>query len=197
MFCPQCKSEYRSGFIVCNDCNVNLVDTLPSENTEKEQYVQYVDVLHTFNPADISYIKSILDCEGIIYYFKGEHFSRIDPMIEPARLMVEESQVDRVKELLRDSDLSFMTIDLYGTKQKIHKDTHSEMVTRKASVNRINSFITSIFIGYVILYVAVAIVSVISAMAFSSEHTLWGWICLVLVSGIILLRWVFRHLKNI
>lgn len=31
MFCPVCKYEYRSGFTHCNDCDVDLVDALPSE----------------------------------------------------------------------------------------------------------------------------------------------------------------------
>ena len=26
MFCPKCKYEYREGFYVCSDCNVDLVD---------------------------------------------------------------------------------------------------------------------------------------------------------------------------
>jgi len=31
MFCPVCKYEYRRGFTHCNDCDVDLVDALPSE----------------------------------------------------------------------------------------------------------------------------------------------------------------------
>jgi hypothetical protein len=31
MFCPQCKAEYRVGFIRCSDCHVALVDHLPVE----------------------------------------------------------------------------------------------------------------------------------------------------------------------
>ncbi len=31
MFCPVCKYEYRRGFTRCNDCDVDLVDALPSE----------------------------------------------------------------------------------------------------------------------------------------------------------------------
>lgn len=30
MFCPQCKAEYRDGFYVCTDCNVQLVTEIPS-----------------------------------------------------------------------------------------------------------------------------------------------------------------------
>jgi len=31
MFCPVCKYEYRRNFTRCNDCDVDLVDALPSE----------------------------------------------------------------------------------------------------------------------------------------------------------------------
>jgi Putative prokaryotic signal transducing protein len=31
MFCPQCKAEYRVGFIRCSDCDVELVEHLPVE----------------------------------------------------------------------------------------------------------------------------------------------------------------------
>jgi hypothetical protein len=28
MFCPECKTEYRPGFIHCSDCNVDLVESI-------------------------------------------------------------------------------------------------------------------------------------------------------------------------
>src|SRR6266853_2018667 len=31
MYCPQCKAEYRPGFTRCSDCEVDLVEVLPSE----------------------------------------------------------------------------------------------------------------------------------------------------------------------
>ena len=34
MFCPVCKYEYRRGFTHCNDCDVDLVDALPSEEVD-------------------------------------------------------------------------------------------------------------------------------------------------------------------
>lgn len=31
MHCPNCRSEYQSGFTWCKDCDVALVDELPAE----------------------------------------------------------------------------------------------------------------------------------------------------------------------
>jgi len=36
MFCPNCRFEYRSGFARCNDCDVDLVDELPTEAESEE-----------------------------------------------------------------------------------------------------------------------------------------------------------------
>lgn len=30
MFCPACKAEYRSGFTICSDCHIALVQELPT-----------------------------------------------------------------------------------------------------------------------------------------------------------------------
>jgi hypothetical protein len=33
MFCPQCRMEYREGFVECSDCQIPLVDRLPEPGT--------------------------------------------------------------------------------------------------------------------------------------------------------------------
>jgi hypothetical protein len=33
MFCPQCQTEYREGFVECADCHVGLVDRPPEPGT--------------------------------------------------------------------------------------------------------------------------------------------------------------------
>ncbi len=110
MFCPKCRTEYREGFYVCVDCNSDLIDELPTE--EKPEFIDYVEVMGTYNPADVALIKSILDAEDITYYFNAEHFMYVRPLAEPARLMVKTDEAERAKEILRDLDLAITGIDL-------------------------------------------------------------------------------------
>jgi hypothetical protein len=36
MFCPECRVEYRPGFRRCSDCDVDLVEVLPEEESSEE-----------------------------------------------------------------------------------------------------------------------------------------------------------------
>jgi ribosomal protein S16 len=116
VFCPKCRTEYREGFNVCVDCNSDLVDELPPE--EVPEFTEYVEVLGTYNPADVALIKSILDAENITYYFNAEHFMYVRPLGEQVRLMVKKDEAEKAKEILRDLDLAILGIDL----RKGHSD---------------------------------------------------------------------------
>jgi hypothetical protein len=110
MFCPKCRAEYREGFSLCLECNTALVDTLPPE--EKPEFVEYVEIMGTYNPADVALIKSILDAEKITYYFNAEHFMNVRPLAEPVRLMVKADDAQKARELLRSLNLAVTGIDL-------------------------------------------------------------------------------------
>ena len=110
MFCPRCRTEYREGFSVCVDCDSDLVDELPPE--EKPEFIEYVEIMGTYNPADVALIKSILDAENITYYFNAEHFMYVRPLAEPVRLMVKTDEAEKAKEILRDLNLAITGIDL-------------------------------------------------------------------------------------
>ena len=110
MFCPKCRAEYREGFYTCADCNVDLVNELPPE--PEPEYVEYKEVMATYNPADIAFLKSLLDAESITYFFHGEHFTYVRPFADPARLMVKKDEVELARELLKDLRLSYMGINL-------------------------------------------------------------------------------------
>jgi formate-dependent nitrite reductase cytochrome c552 subunit len=111
MYCPKCKAEYRPGITVCADCGVPLVYELPKEEPKEKHEIgpnaRLVELLATFNHADIAIIKSILDDAGIEYYFKGDHTIMTRPYVDPARLLVKKGQVDEVKDLLKDLNLKY------------------------------------------------------------------------------------------
>jgi hypothetical protein len=108
MFCPQCKSEYVDGITECADCRVPLVATLPPEPDHSEG--RYVRVLSTYNAADIAIVKSILDDAEIDYYFSGESFNELSPLIQPAVLYVIDEQEEDAREALRGVDLRYMAL---------------------------------------------------------------------------------------
>ncbi len=108
MFCPSCRAEYKGGITRCSDCDVDLVGELPPESGP--EWVEFGEVLSTYNLADIALIKSILDETGMKYYFENENFVHVSPLALPARLMVPRNQVEKTMELLRDMDLAFMGV---------------------------------------------------------------------------------------
>ncbi len=102
MFCPHCKAEYREGFSRCADCGIDLVDGKPPATEDPVGYVEMVEVFSTYNPGDIAVIKSILDGEGIHYYFQGENTNLMVGGGAYARLLVKSDQVERVKDILQE-----------------------------------------------------------------------------------------------
>lgn len=110
MFCPKCGAEYREGFTECADCRVPLVWDKPPEPRLEVEYVEYEEVLRTFNPADIALIRSVLDAEGITHFIKGEHFILVRPLADPAALMVKKDEADRAREILKELDLKYRGI---------------------------------------------------------------------------------------
>jgi hypothetical protein len=105
MFCPNCKSEYREGFSECADCGTALVSELPSDNNEDDvSYAGMVEVYSTYNQGEIAFIKSMLDAEGITYYFQGENPMMMIAAGSYARLLVQTDQADHVREILQISN---------------------------------------------------------------------------------------------
>ncbi len=110
MFCPECRSEFIEGIAVCPECEVNLINELPP--VPEPEFIDFEEILATYNPADIALLKSILDSEEITYFFKGENFQHIRPWADPARLMIRKDQVAIVADLIKDLELSYMGINL-------------------------------------------------------------------------------------
>ncbi len=108
MFCPQCKTEYVKGIAECADCKIPLVSKQPAEPDHEKG--DYVGVLSTYNAADIAIVKSILDDAQIDYFFQGEVFNVMRPLIQPAVLFVSREQEEEAREALRGIDLRYMGI---------------------------------------------------------------------------------------
>ena len=96
MYCPSCRAEFREGFFRCEDCDADLVETLPEERVKPG----YVELATVFTEGEIALIKANLDQAGIDYYFHGEQAHRLAPLPFGARLMVREDQKEEAEALL-------------------------------------------------------------------------------------------------
>jgi hypothetical protein len=101
MYCPECKTEYVEGILLCADCGVALIPELPVELSNSIGDDEYEGILTNLNASDIAIIKSLLDSESIDYYIHGEFSS----VFVVHSLMVSKSQVDEAKEILKDLEL--------------------------------------------------------------------------------------------
>jgi hypothetical protein len=61
-----------------------------------------IEVFSTYNQGDIAFIKSVLDGEDIHYYFQGESTLMMVAAGSYARLLVEENQAERVRDILQE-----------------------------------------------------------------------------------------------
>ena len=103
MFCPKCKAEYIEGVNSCTDCNIPLVDKLQIEPTEasSKEYIKFEEIMYTYSPTDIAFIKSLFDAHNIRYNIQGEHFLQLRPLFQPVGIRVDATQVEEAKELLK------------------------------------------------------------------------------------------------
>ncbi len=108
MFCPVCRSEYVEGVTECHDCRVPLVKVL--KDPLDEPPIEFEEVLQTYNQGDIAVIRSLLDNEDIQYFFRGEIFNLVDPLIQPAKLHVRKDQSKRVREMLANLNVTFLGV---------------------------------------------------------------------------------------
>jgi hypothetical protein len=106
MFCPKCKAEYREGYYKCADCGTDLVAQLSDEPAEEAVFDNPVEVFSTYQQSEVAFIKSILEGEGIPFFFQGESPLLIIGAGSYARLFVNATDADRVKELLHEMELS-------------------------------------------------------------------------------------------
>lgn len=111
MYCPECGSEYREGFMQCADCEVPLVDTPPQE-PDHHPDARFVTVLETGDPGEIALAESILMEAQIPYYKKGDQIQDLfalgrlpfgfNPVTGPVELRVSEENVEAAHEALEE-----------------------------------------------------------------------------------------------
>ena len=73
----------------------------------------YVELIRTYNPADVGLIQSILESADILHYVHGERFSTLRPLLQPARIMVAEDRLEEAEELI--SQIHPVIVPLAGT----------------------------------------------------------------------------------
>ncbi len=108
MFCPECGAEYREGVTGCADCNVGLVEQLPSE--PKIGWRELITVLETADENLVVVAKGILEGAGIPYLAKADRLqdligwgrfgSGFNIIVGPIQIQVPEEYVEAARALL-------------------------------------------------------------------------------------------------
>ena len=108
MYCPKCHAEYNPGISSCADCGVKLVPELADPSKLKP--VEYEEVISTFNLGDVAFIESLLTDQHIEFFFQGENFNLVDPLIQPVKVYVKKTQAERTRMLLEGMNVSFLGV---------------------------------------------------------------------------------------
>jgi hypothetical protein len=77
-YCPNCRAEYRAGFERCADCDIALVDELPTEPPPAEPAPTHLvpdkELVEVFrsNQSDARIVRGFLEAQGIPAILLGE-----------------------------------------------------------------------------------------------------------------------------
>jgi hypothetical protein len=114
MWCPECRGEYREGFLECEDCGgVALVENLPAL-PEPLPEAKLITVLETGDPAELAFAESVLIDADIPYVKKGESLQDLfvlgrlglgfNPITGPVLLQVPEEHAEAAARLLEEAE---------------------------------------------------------------------------------------------
>lgn len=94
MFCPVCKTEYRTGFTRCSDCDVPLVDSLETVRPAASEAPPRPELLWTgADPTVSDLIKAALDDAEIPYHQTSRDFGLIPGLSPPVTAFFVPSRV--------------------------------------------------------------------------------------------------------
>jgi hypothetical protein len=113
--CPNCESEIElseqertAGKFHCPECEALIDMTVsPPRILDKENYVLLTSSL---NQGDLGVVKSMLDDANIDYYVFGENFLSVDPLLQPARIFVNQKQAEEAADLLQNFDFKIFGV---------------------------------------------------------------------------------------
>lgn len=108
MYCPHCNREHDNGVSICPICKTPL--TNDKADSDRTRNIKFVTVYEAGDPAFLAFAKSILESEGIAYYFKGEGLQDLEgagrlgtgfnPLFGPVQIQVDEKDAQKARELL-------------------------------------------------------------------------------------------------
>ncbi len=104
-FCPSCRCEYRMGFIRCNDCGVELVDSLPAETRESPDIgeLELVELSSFPNPMEAQMIQELLKNNGIEAILQSDFNAGAGPYTaSPNALLVRKTDFLRAREIYEE-----------------------------------------------------------------------------------------------
>ena len=102
MFCPQCKAEYRVGFVRCSDCDVELVEQLPADSPPID-HPELVVLRRYPTVIDAELAKTALDSVGIESMIRSDNEGGQSPGLSFARgveLLVRADDLDAAEDML-------------------------------------------------------------------------------------------------
>jgi hypothetical protein len=108
MYCPECGSEYREGFVECADCGVPLTAAPPAEEPVPD--LDLVTVLAVEDPGRLALAESLLMEAEIPYAKKGDQIQDLfgggriafNPLVGPVLLQVPQEHAEAARGLLAE-----------------------------------------------------------------------------------------------
>jgi hypothetical protein len=103
-FCPSCQSEYRPGFTLCKDCDVELVESLPEAQPEEgiNTAVELVELATFPDHPEAEMIRELLEENGIVTVLMSDAGAGISPLSSPSTLLVSRDEEERARSLYQE-----------------------------------------------------------------------------------------------